>query len=112
MDQPTLDYILRNASEFIASSVVGTVIGYQNSRLRIEDKFGDSSELNKLGHATLLTFVTDPVMIGLSLVNIGSQTDIIKATQGDIGSIAGWYVGFHLGKLINKGLEKRYAHKH
>jgi len=108
MDQPTLEYLSKNLTEFAASVLVGAGIGYANSRSRSEDKLVDKPELSKLGFATLLSFVKDPVTMGLAHLGMGSDTSIMKVAQGDIGDIVGWYVGFYVGKAIDKGLSRVY----
>ena len=108
MDQPTLEYLSKNLTEFAAGVLIGTIFGYASSRSRSEDKLVDKPELGKLGYATLLSFVKDSVTMGLAHLGMGSETSIMKVAQGDIGDIVGLYVGFHVGKTIEKGLSRGY----
>ena len=101
MDQATVEYISKNFVEFTAGIICGTGLGYVTNKTRSVDRPVDKSEMHKLGYATLVTLITDPIDVGLSHV-LGSNTSIMKATQGDIGGILGWYIGLHMGNWISR----------
>ncbi len=112
MDKPTIEYLVTNLAELTASMLAGTGIGYVNSRLGDENRFVDKSESSKLGYAALLTFISNPVNIGISHLGLFSvKRNMMEVAQGDIGSIVGFYVGFHIGKAIDKGLSRIYSPK-
>ncbi len=106
MDEQTLEYILQNIVEFVGGLAGGTYVGYTSSRSK-KGVF-NKPELSKLGYATLSNFIMNFIQMGLAHLGIGPETTIMKATQGEIGGIMGWYVGFHVGGLIDKVLEKIY----
>ncbi|MBI4144205.1 hypothetical protein HY486_03075 [Candidatus Woesearchaeota archaeon] len=110
MDQPTLEYLSRNVGEFIGGVIGGAVVG-SSSRVFIGDVLVNQPELSKLGCAALLGFANDPLQVGAGYLGMTSETSMMKAAQGDIGNIFGWYVGFHLGKAIHKGMNRVYRRR-
>ena len=101
MEKETLEFMMDNLREFVASAIIGTGVGYVSNRSRNKNKLVDKPEISKIGYSTLLTFLGDPIRVGLG-------ASFTRATKGNLGSILGWYAGFHLGKILNKGVGKLY----
>ncbi len=104
MDQQTLEYLVSNTTEFIVGIALGTGLGYLSSRSRSEDRLVDTPEMTKIGYATLITLLNNPIAIGLTNLGFGTNENLMKAAQGDMGNVLGLYAGFCLGKAIDRGL--------
>jgi len=92
MDQSTLEYLINNATGLIISGVPSFMVGSLTQYIQ------DLPQSGKLGYATLSTF-------GVDLIELHNK-NIVDVSKNDIGNILGWYIGFNLGTLTNRGIKK------
>ena len=92
MDQPTLEYLAKNATEFISGIIGGTIFSYRMNRNGLLDRH----QIILLGYAFIGSGLLDIVeMAGLDFT-------LMKAAQGDIGNSLGLYLGLNMGRMISK----------